>query len=158
MLESPNICKKKIKSWGFKDVKNDFPMRQSHSTRSQPILQLQVSIMQKSSFTKCDTSNTPKMQIKPRLKGFHIASLSRYNRDMTVWSWNSWEIDHLPLQFLFNWIDPSPEIHGVQQQCNLKWIFAPCCRWSSSPYFSGRVWGSFTSPSPICPAGTGQQR
>ena len=36
ILEIPNICYI-LESWGFKDVKYDIPMCQSHSTRPQPI-------------------------------------------------------------------------------------------------------------------------
>ena len=36
MLERPNVCYI-FKSWGFKDVKYEIPMCQSHSTRPQPI-------------------------------------------------------------------------------------------------------------------------
>ena len=47
MLERPKTYAIFLKSWGFKDVKFDIPMCQSHSTRPQPI-QL-VPTMQKSS-------------------------------------------------------------------------------------------------------------
>ena len=63
LVELQNTCKKSwtekclkdptyaifLKSWGFKDVKNDIPMCQYHSTRPQPI-QL-VPTMQKKLFT-----------------------------------------------------------------------------------------------------------
>ena len=77
MLERPNVCYI-FKSWGFKDVKYEIPMCQSHSTRHQPI-QL-VPTIQKSSLRRHFRQNSWKLGSQKLLAQAHAPGWN-LNRD-----------------------------------------------------------------------------
>ena len=81
MLERPNVCYI-FKSWGFKDVKYEIPMCQSHSTCPQPIPL--VPTMQKKLFTSSFQPKFLKIRFTKVDRKFSISEIRTWNQNWKI--------------------------------------------------------------------------